>query len=54
MLFLVHFLIEFSKIFSIGTVAKIKQSIKTPEGKLRVIAEGFSRATVEEYRNFLK
>ena len=44
--------IEFDKIFNIGTVAKIKQSIKTPEGKLRVIAEGFSRATVEEYRNF--
>ncbi len=44
--------IEFSKIFNIGTVAKIKQSIKTPEGKLRVIAEGFSRGTVEEYRNF--
>ncbi len=44
--------IEFSKIFNIGTVAKIKQSIKTPEGKLRVIAEGFSRATVEEYRDF--
>ena len=44
--------IEFDKIFSIGTVAKIKQSIKTPEGKLRVIAEGFSRGIVEEYRNF--
>ena len=44
--------IDFDKIFSIGTVAKIKQSIKTPEGKLRVIAEGFSRGVVEEYRNF--
>ncbi len=44
--------IEFDKIFNIGTVAKIKQSIKTPEGKLRVIAEGFSRGVVEEYRNF--
>ena len=44
--------IEFDKIFSIGTVAKIKQSIKTPEGKLRVIAEGFSRGVVEEYRDF--
>ena len=44
--------IEFDKIFNIGTVAKIKQSIKTPEGKTRVIAEGFSRGTVEEYRNF--
>ena len=44
--------IDFSKIFTIGTVAKIKQSIKTPEGKLRVIAEGFSRAVVEEYKDF--
>ncbi len=44
--------IDFSKIFNIGTVAKIKQSIKTPEGKLRVIAEGFSRGTVEEYKDF--
>ena len=33
-------------------MAKIKQSIKTPEGKLRVIAEGFSRAVVEEYKDF--
>ena len=44
--------IEFSKIFSVGTVAKIKQSIKTPEGKLRVIAEGFSRGVAEEYKDF--
>ena len=44
--------VDFSKIFNVGTVAKIKQSIKTPEGKLRVIAEGFARATVEEYRDF--
>ncbi len=41
--------IKFSDIFNIGTVAKIKQSVKTPEGKLRVIAEGLARATVEEY-----
>lgn len=33
-----------------GTVAKIKQSIKTPEGNLRVLAEGLNRATVTEYR----
>ncbi len=44
--------VDFSKIFNVGTVAKIKQSIKTPEGKLRVIAEGFARASVEEYRDF--
>lgn len=41
--------IRFSEIFNIGTVAKIKQSVKSPEGKLRVIAEGVARATVEEY-----
>lgn len=44
--------VDFSKIFNVGTVAKIKQSIKTPEGKLRVIAEGFARASVEEYKDF--
>lgn len=41
--------IKFSDIFNVGTVAKIKQSVKTPEGRLRVIAEGFARATIEEY-----
>ena len=44
--------IDTTKIFNVGTVAKIKQSIKTPEGKLRVIAEGVSRAVSEEYRDF--
>ena len=44
--------IDISKIFTVGTVAKIKQSIKTPEGKLRVIAEGFSRGVVEEFKDF--
>ncbi len=44
--------IDTSKIFTVGTVAKIKQSIKTPEGKLRVIAEGFSRGVAEEYKDF--
>ena len=44
--------IEYSKIFNVGTVAKIKQSIRTPEGHLRVIAEGYSRGTAEEYRDF--
>lgn len=44
--------IDVSKIFTVGTVAKIKQSIKTPEGKLRVIAEGYSRGTAEEFKDF--
>ena len=30
----------------IGTVAKIKQSIKTPEGTTRILCEGFARAEV--------
>ena len=40
------------KLFLTGTVAKIKQSIKTAEGNMRIIAEGFSRATVTEFRSF--
>ena len=44
--------IEYSNVFNIGTVAKIKQSIKTPEGKLRVIAEGIARGVVEDFRDF--
>lgn len=33
-------------LYTVGTVAKIRQSVKTPEGRLRVIAEGMCRATV--------
>lgn len=44
--------IDQSKIFNVGTVAKIKQSIKTTEGKLRVIAEGYARGVAEEYKDF--
>ncbi len=40
------------KLFLTGTVAKIKQSIKTAEGNMRIIAEGFSRANVTEFRSF--
>ena len=38
------------KLFRVGTVAKIKQTVKSPEGSLRLIAEGYSRAIVSEYR----
>ncbi len=40
------------KLFKVGTVAKIKQSVKTPEGNMRIIAEGFSRASVKEFKAF--
>ncbi len=33
-------------LFSVGTVAKIKQSVKNGEGTLRILVEGYSRATV--------
>ena len=39
-------------LFRVGTVCKIKQSVKTPEGGMRLIAEGYSRAAVTEFRQF--
>ena len=36
----------------VGTVSKIKQSVKTPEQNVRIIAEGVSRASVSEVRDF--
>ncbi|MBE6679821.1 MAG: endopeptidase La [Ruminococcaceae bacterium] len=36
-------------LFKVGTIAKIKQSVKTSEGNIRVILEGKSRATVLQY-----
>ena len=39
-------------LFKVGCVAKIKQSVKTPDKHLRIIAEGYSRATVSKYTKF--
>ncbi len=36
--------------YRVGTVAKIKQMLRTPDGKMRIIAEGTTRATVAKYR----
>ena len=41
-----------SSLYNVGTVSKIKQSIKTPEGNMRVVTEGFSRATVTDFHKF--
>ena len=38
--------------FSVGTVAKIKQTVKTPEGNVRIIAEGTARAKISDVRPF--
>ena len=39
-------------LFRVGTVSRIKQSVKTPEGDMRIITEGCARATITEFRNF--
>lgn len=36
-------------LYKVGTVAKIKQTVKTKENTLRLIVEGYSRATVLSY-----
>ena len=37
---------------TVGTVSKIKQSVKNPEGNMRIITEGFSRASVISFEKF--
>ena len=44
--------ITHDSLFRTGTVSKIKQSVKTPEGNMRIITEGYSRASVSEFRSF--
>lgn len=41
---------ETEDLYKVGTVAKIKQSLKTPDGTLRLIVEGYSRATVSQFK----
>ncbi len=40
---------EAKDLYTVGTVAKIRQTLKTGDGHMRVIAEGMSRATVSSY-----
>lgn len=35
---------------TVGTVAKIKQSLKTPDGNMRVLCEGYARASLLDLR----
>ncbi len=41
----------FDELYTVGTAAKIKQTVKLPEGSLKVFASGYCRASVEEYHN---
>src|SRR5690606_19901304 len=36
-------------IFRVGTIAKIRQMLKLPNGTIRVLVEGLSRAEITEY-----
>ncbi len=38
--------------YQVGTVCRIKQSVKTPEGGMRLIVEGYSRATATKFSLF--
>lgn len=40
---------ETDEIYSVGTVAKIKQLLKMPQDTVRVLIEGINRAVVEDY-----
>lgn len=40
---------EAEQIYSIGTVARVKQMLKLPNGTIRVLVEGLQRAKIEEY-----
>ncbi len=41
---------QLEDLYRVGTVAKIKQSLKTPDGTLRLIVEGYSRASVSQFK----
>ena len=44
--------IEPAALARVGTVSKIKQSVKTPEGNMKIITEGLSRASIIEFHKF--
>lgn len=39
------------EIFSVGTLAKVKQMLKLPNGTIRVLVEGLKRARIDKYLN---
>ncbi|MBQ7293302.1 MAG: endopeptidase La [Clostridia bacterium] len=43
---------KFDDLYSTGCVAKIKQSLKTPDKHMRLIVEGYSRANITKYSDF--
>ncbi len=41
--------LETTDLFKVGTIIKIRQSMLSPEGNMRIIVEGQSRATIDNY-----
>lgn len=41
-------------LYDVGTVAEIRRSMKMPDGSVRILVEGISRATISEYRSLEK
>ncbi len=39
------------QIYTVGTVARVKQMLKLPNGTIRVLVEGLQRAKIDEFRN---
>ena len=40
---------ELEEIYSMGTVAKIKQLVKLPDGTIKILIEGLMRARIEDF-----
>jgi len=43
---------QVSDLYHMGTIAKIKQTLKSPEGAMRVICEGYARAEIDALHRF--
>ncbi len=43
---------DLDNLYHVGTVAKILQTMRTPDGTLRIVAEGYSRATLVQVVKF--
>ena len=41
-----------ARLARVGTISKIKQSVKNPEGNMRIITEGLSRAKITSFEKF--
>ena len=43
---------DLKNLYSVGTVAKIRQSVKSPDGTPRIVADGLCRAEIKDIKPF--